>query len=38
MYKFEIKLLYHEKEFFGTKAELLYFEITLQLAKLDMVV
>ena len=38
MYKFEIKLLYYEEEFFGTKAELFYFKITLQLAKLDMVV
>ena len=38
MYKFEIKLVYHDEELFCTKTELLNFKITLPLAKLDMVV
>ena len=38
MYKFEIKLLYNEEEFFGTNAWLFHFKITLQLPKLDMAV
>ena len=37
MYKFKIKLLYYEENFFRTKTELLNFKITLPLAKLDMV-
>ena len=38
MYKFKMKLLYNEEEFFCTKIELLNFKITLLLVKLDMVV
>ena len=37
MYKFKMKLLYNEKEFFCLKTELLKFKITLPLAKLEMV-
>ena len=37
MYKFKIKLLYNEEKLFCTKTELLNFEFTLPLAKLDIV-
>ena len=37
MHKFKTKLLYNEEELFCTKTELLNFEITLPLTKLDMV-
>ena len=37
MYKFKIKLLYIEEKILCTKTELLNFEITPPLAKLDMV-
>ena len=37
MYKFQIKLLYNEERLFCTKTELLNFNFTLPLAKLDMV-
>ena len=37
MHKFKTKLLYNEEELFCRKTELLNFEITLPLTKLDMV-
>ena len=37
MYKFKIKSLHNEEKNFCTKTELLYFKITLPLAKLDIV-
>ena len=37
MYKFKMKLIYNEEEFFLTKTELLNFKITVSMAKLDMV-
>ena len=37
MYKFKIKILYNEEEFFCTKTEFLDFKIIQLLAKLDMI-
>ena len=37
MYRFKIKLLYNEEKLFCTKTELLNFNFTLPLAKLDIV-
>ena len=37
MYRFKMKLLYNEEGFFRSKTEMLNFEITVPLVKLDMV-